>query len=1180
LTICGRQSNQTARFSLLDILKHLNIQKAILKGSATNQWRSNKTLADIDLQLPVNSAIDKNQFTKPLLEFLNQRSNLSAKGKQAIQEKTWFSKVRHDLKDSWARLIISIGYPAQNATTLDINLTNYRGIAYDTIQASRVLQFDWAQSKTHSVGSWHPSLVDWLAKNQLLWFNPDIDEGLSRLSYRLSKSSNARLLQPRITLQFFEQASPETIGNIYLRVLMDEYPSSTLSTQERKQLWAPVLQAAATPKYESLKSDLLGWTTQQTLDEVTSALNAPETQVSVLDQLTKACQIGIDFKNSVKNFLMSQEEFDEPLKPLIQKALGAHVVSGESIFNMLDNWSLVKDIPKHELLTVFTELLTHTSTTADPSVSGKAAHMLGWLHGDEVATLQFWMDRIPDSARNAPPEKLMPPVIQSLLKIIKTKGTKGLEPVLPQLSTLRISRSDWHTLTEALETNRSNIATQSAINLEHSRNPVLGLMEILTLHSAVLGAFAGKCNVVTFAKNNGVRTEQLFQNFYQDLMVYAHTLQEQKTPPVLRNFLTVKSDGLDLALPDMTLTVSFSQESITANLETNKFWVTEHARAKLNTEPFTNSQSFYMEWHDGSLFSGESHPSGKFIFDGVLTHVSVQSEAPEISGLLNTGRLICQSRFPGIDYAEKSWAAKGHFNSKQLLKTKTLADALLVLKQGVIVDQLMNSLAKIEHEIENNLPTRCFVTVTTDTYRTEMNTRYRRVDDTIPKRIQFQNVWGVEPVMDQVESIDQLVSAPFGVLNFESTTPWDEEQQTLQGLGEIKTSGVLKFKWAGEFKAGQLLPEGSLYLDKSKTPSITFKQGNSSSNIPRSLLPVMADLLGRLSGEYTFSNHIWHDPDTWPIPGFEGFVNNFTHKGLSFSGYLTSMGRAIGILRESPEANKDYYSTWTGSFYVRPTTMLDYQPVRLDRQELNPVCIPLSEYQVLTPHGFVREFLVEKNSHQPRARVDRMYFCGESMMLTKTTRSPEISYDSPNATRYMAGVGYTMNEQAKHLDLVYNPSDKGNDFFVIRPENFDKLSNYQEIYRDSMGTSANWLVVNKQYRMVNAKFLSGVEYSGKVERQGNLLRPTGNGKLSFNALSFTADFEKDNTIKNIKAMNHVTSNWMATNLKPGGNQSITLSDWMKKVSNGRLDWQKDVQAQLMLRDLSSVKNQGIIFSRK
>ena len=67
---------------------------------------------------------------------------------------------------------------------------------------------------------------------------------------------------------------------------------------------------------------------------------------------------------------------------------------------------------------------------------------------------------------------------------------------------------------------------------------------------------------------------------------------------------------------------------------------------------------------------------------------------------------------------------------------------------------------------------------------------------------------------------------------------------------------------------------GSLFLEHSETPAITFGPNSESEPIPAKMLPLMAELLGkRLKGDYPFVPRMWNDPLAWPSIDYEGFVN-------------------------------------------------------------------------------------------------------------------------------------------------------------------------------------------------------------------------------------------------------------------------------------------------------------------
>lgn len=1170
LTVHSNTPNQCAKFSVLDILKHINFNQATLKGSTVKHWASEQVPADVDLQVPCNNSIDQKKVARSLLDFLNTRSNQPVKNAKYIKEKTWFSRVKHDFGASWVRLIVSVGYHQRNSSTLDLNFTNHKGIAHDTIHASQAIQFDWASRKAFKIGAWHPNLVDWLQKNHLLWFSPDIDEGLGRLSYRLSKSPNACLLQPELASHFCEKATHTSISGIYMRVLREEYPRSTLSTAERQQLWEPVFKAAETGDQQNLRNDLLAWSKFNTLEQVRVALNDPETQAIVLGRLTQACQIGVDFKEAVKNILISNEEYCALLKPLINKALGASMVQGEVLFNMLDRWDQIQEVPEHELQTVFADCLKTLRQSNDPSISSRADNMMGWLNGEDLASLKFWMDRIPEHLHNAPPDKPMRPVMQAMLQIIKTRGANVLGPALVQMGRLRISQADWQALASALLKVPSNKALQKAEDGQEQLTREF--MNILIMQSATISSLGYQ---------GSTTTEVSYQDFYQQVMGYLDTLDGRTTPPMLRNVISVKSDGIEISLPDKVLAVSRAQSSITAKNSTGKYFITAHGHGELIQQTRNSPGAFQFYWYDGSIFKAkQSGATGTPSFHGTLTRLEGAPLPAEFIDLLGTARALCANEFKSLLHPHESWAANGNFSEKRILKANGLIEALLALKQGVIVDQVLNSDLRIEHEIKDGKPVLCTVSVVQKNIDTELKIPYREKNAGATSSTEFNNPWGVEPVMNKIEFVQKMNCPPFGIVNVSTTRPWNEETQTHQGTGVIKGSGLVKFSWEGNITPQGLLSDGALYLEKQKKPAIVFNSTKSSSNIPVSLLPVMADLLGdRLNGSYPFSPRVWDDPNRWPIQGFEGFIDRYASGNILFSGYLTSTGRAIGILSEASTPDNRFPSAWAGSFHVRPSGLLNYQPVGLDNQQKSLVYIQLSAGTVLTPHGFVREFMLKGHNREPFGRVDQIYFCGEGVHFRQITRNPELTYDSPHARRYFCGVDYTLDQKEKQLEIVFNPGDGGNDFMMVRPKDHEKLGSYQEIYRDSTGNSTSWLLINHEYRWVDAKFISGLQYRGKVERQGNFIKPAETGTLSFNGLSFTVNFEKDNTIRKIKAMNTATTDWLTNRGIAGENQSFTLKEWMNLISNGYLDWQNDLQSHLRVRELNSLIGEGTVFSR-
>jgi hypothetical protein len=183
---------------------------------------------------------------------------------------------------------------------------------------------------------------------------------------------------------------------------MNEYARNKLTLADRQHLWEPVIDAAAKPENESLKRDLLAWGKFNTLSQLRRALGQADTQQALLSRLTQGCQIGADFNNALKQTLKTSPEISARLKPVLAPALGASLIPGLSLFNKLDTWDHIQEVPEHELQTVFTGCLEELTKTLDEHICTRANNMLGWLNGDDLATLKFWLDRIPEASRQDP----------------------------------------------------------------------------------------------------------------------------------------------------------------------------------------------------------------------------------------------------------------------------------------------------------------------------------------------------------------------------------------------------------------------------------------------------------------------------------------------------------------------------------------------------------------------------------------------------------------------------------------------------------------------------------------------------------------------------------------------------------------------------------------------------------
>jgi hypothetical protein len=1172
LTLHSRNMGESARFSVVELLRHLKIEHGLLKGSTVNNWKNNQTGADIDLQFLSESA-DKKQITESLIEFLNSRSNRRAETTQSVLDKTWLSKVAHQLKDSWHRTIISVGYSQNRGTTLDLNFTNSRTVTHDVIHASKAIHFNWAQPKTFIIDSWHPALVEWLSKHDLLWFKPDIDSGLVRLSYRLSKSPNAHLLQPDLALHFCEQASHASLQSVCMRIMMNEYSRGNLQPDDRQRLWEPVIAAAAKPDNKALERDLLAWSKFNTLDQLKESLSDPNQQTAVINRLTQGCQIGADFKQAVKNVLKNDPDIQTRLKCLIRPALGATLVPGALLFKKLDTWNCLHEVPEHELRTVFSDCLQKLAESADAICRTRAQNMLGWLDGDDVASLKFWLDRIPASLRSNPPEQLTEPVLDAALHLIQTRGVESLTPAMPQLSQIRIRLEDWHTLARTL---MNAAPTSSSAESASADFLALQFMRVLVRNSPLMSAFIPGAKVDL----EGVDTPMPTHQFHTQLMAFTDNILPHQIPPMLRSVLCMNRNDIEIKLPDLLLQVSKTQRTAVAVLGPIKHWVNENSYAVLQPTPAGTGHSLQVMWRDGAVFSGQQTGNGNFNFDGVLSQIIKPGTKTGLTGLLEAGRLLASNLFSDLNLQHSHWACTGLFNGQQLLKADQLDQALLAMKQGCVREQASGSGFWIEHHISDHKPVSCKVIAQNVRSSVELKMAYQPPRKNSNITSLFKNPWKVEPELSGIQSICQLNAPPFGGLQFTTHLPWNDEEQVLRGMGEVTVKGAIPFKWFGRIEAGKLLPEGRLILDKQKEPAIEFNISTPSASIPMTLLPVMADLLGKHSNErYPYTPRVWGEHNTWPEQGFEGFVNLLPCGDKLFSGYVTSTGLAQGVLSEIACPDSYYHTAWTGSFLVQALNSLNARGLALDHQRDQPFRIPLPDQRVLLPHGVVHQHTVKRVKDSDTTRQEQLYFCGEEIPYRQISQQSKAPYNSPNLPRYFVGLNYTQNQQAKHLDLVFNPGDGGHDFIIIRPKHYDKQANYQEIYRDSQGVSASWLVIKGRHQIGKIRLPAGIEYSGQISLQNNQFLLEGNGKFDLGAMSFSGEFVAGTTVKNLKGLNPESTHWVNTYCATAADRTFQLNEWLEIISGGELNWEADVKAHLRCRELETLRKDATVFSK-
>ncbi|WP_370260771.1 hypothetical protein [Limnobacter sp.] len=1168
--VFSRHADKWAKVSIAQLLKDLKVTDAMLKGSAVWQWKSNQTPADIDLQIPLPGRTPSKELLAKLQAFLESKSNTSSSAARPGAATQWFSKTSWQKQGAWTRLMLSIGYPQQGASTIDLNICNSRQLSYDTIQSSQGIAFNTVDRKAVVIGRYHPLLVNWLKQHQFLWFNPSIENGLKRLSYRLSNNPSATLLQPKIAQQFGAEATAEVMNDIALRVLSNTYEGSQLSNDQKASLWQPVLAAAAHPEHNTLKSELLAWSQFATLEQLHEALQQPDMQALTLTKLTNACQIGLNCRAALKALLNTGSLFEKQLPPIVSAALGANLVEPAQFFKALQGWRGLHDIPDQELSQVFGEYLRQVANMGNEPYTTQAIHMLGWLAGDENHTLQFWLDRALSKRSIHGLEPRCPHVLAAMIRVLERSGPEGLTHAIERLEQFKFSKEDWVNIFSAVG---DYPPTDDPMPGDSKQAVSIHFFKILEAHGLVLQSLLPGSAVSLGAEKDPMPTQRL----HRDLLVLTTRLGEEGLPPLLRTVIQIRANRVEFKLPELQLKVEPGKSLITVDAGKHQHFITASAFGTLFPNEPNSEARLDMLWMDGSLFCGHAKAQSNFQFTGTLVNMVAGNQSEGLSGLLDLGRTLCSSLLPGTRLEQNQWSLRGLFNGHELLKANGLDSAALAMKEGLLLDQSAIADLRIEHAIKNHQASECAVYIPDPRGRTCMRMQYQKASDADAPKL--KNIWGAVASKRGLHATGKLAVPPHGIVHLSNTLGWNSTEHRLEQDCELAVSGPVSFRWKGRVVAGELKAFGHLQPNNPDEAEKQLTLVDENSTLPIELLVSMADLAGtRMHSNYAFRPHVWGKPMEWPTPGFEGFVHQVPCGQGSFNGYTTATGRVLGTLWQVAQSSEGLETAWTGSFrVVRPHSLMR-PPVDFDGQYNAIWGVALDQSRMLTPHGFVRQHILGEQAQSKHHR-DWLFFAGQAIELSQLTKSRQEIYDNPSLPKYFVGMGYSTAGQPKHLDLVINAGDGGHDFLLVRPKHFDRERGFQETYLDTEGLQAKWLVLHRQYQMGQVRFPCGLEYNGQVATEGRFIQPRGQGKLSWGGLAFSAQFGPKGQLSHVKGLNPQSEQWTSMYGHSGQNLGMDLPTWVEVLTSGQVSWHNDLQAHLLVRDLTQLKQQATVFSK-
>jgi hypothetical protein len=1173
LTLEGKRPGQVAQFSLAEMLSHMDIKEVTLKGSAVNQWKSKTPPADIDLQCHLESSNIQPELADKFAQFLNECSITPCPNKPDLLRRTWFSQIAYESQEAWSRLIISAGHLKPATSKIDLCYSSKAQSHYDTLSASQTIRINTAKRQANLIHKWSPSLVEWMRKNNLLWCKQDIDNGLGRLSYRLSKLPDAHLLQPHIAAEFCKSASAETIQNIYLRVLRAEYPNTQLSAHEKALLWVPVIETLQAPTTASatwayLIDEIKNWSKFNDLNRLKIALQNPDSAEDLLKRLSNACSIGLNFKQALSELLLKHHEsFKAQLQPVVHQTLGGRIIPAEQLFKIIGTFNHLENTPKQELLTIFSGYLQHQIEVGDDNILKQSKNMLGWLHGDQLASCLFWLDRLPTNARNNPSEQQVTRILQSCIDWLNMQGlVDSLEPTLPQLSFVKLKKEQIHALCNTLFRNKTQ-GVQFKNNSPESL--CLSFIQILAQHALIL------TNENFYTPAQEPTTKDPILSFYKDIQKFCAQLKPQSIPPILSNVISIKNKQVFIDLPNMQLEISLSPQKVTLYTGKMRKYITNHLTAVVGPGVSSAKDELSILWNDGCLFSGSA--IGKEQFEGAFSSPIQHPLPPGLKGLIELPRALCSTKWPNFCYNDHRITAKGSFSGNQLLQAKNIKEALQSLILGEIHDESTLDNSKLYQKFVNGFPVMCGIGVEDED--ANISSKLQIVYDKQvhgPSLPEFINDWKLHiPETHMVRENISLFEGGSMIFNKQ----WNAKTRSFDGQCEILGEKEKQtFKWKGMIKKGKLQTKGELTIGNNKIPALILDSDNEETWLPISLIALLGSwFTGEMNGQYPFKSNIWNERNEWPPEEFEGFITDYSTDKHHFSGYKTTNGRAIGILTNNHDVhiNRDtqsapHYSMYIGSFITQQNT-LTYEHAPLSMGHLQKdTAMPLGPTTSLLPHGLIHQALVNRASLLITHAIDWVFFRGQGLSYNNIDQKPSIRYDAPGTTRHFAGIGYKDSGKKKIIDIVINPEDQKTDFVLVRPEKFLQEPNHQSIYYDCTGLTQKILRMNNAAKMGDITFPSGVRYTGEIRENKHNIQLHGRFKISIDQLKFQGFLNENlnNPIQNLQAIDEESSLTLEAITNTYGIENLTLRDLISCVSGGQLSYDADIKPNLTLRSFT------------
>ncbi|WP_288108634.1 hypothetical protein [Limnobacter sp.] len=1168
-TITDRRGSVSRPFSLHNLFQRMGVNCVFLKGSTVMHWHRRQLHPDIDLQFDTTDQSFSN-IHEELHTFVSEHD---PSGRRCdLLKSPWFSKVSQHLNEAWRGEILSLGYPSPQHSKIDLNRSNNPLPVHDTLNASKAIYFDRLKREAFEINAWSPKLVEWFRQHNLMWFEPNIDQGLTRLSYRLSKKPDLRLVQPELALHYLSKADSSESAQIAMRVLGNEYSNSRLTDRQRSELWLWVLgdleNSIKEPHAQQTIDQLLMWTQFHNLGALKAALLQPDLHPEVLKNLGNACRVGVDCKRKLLASLQQSSSWLHRLPEYLEAAMGIETPDAVEFFKLIDQWSGLLAVPEQELLTVFEPLLEQYARQVSNDHHDRATHMLGWIKGEALASALFMLDRIPKSSRASPPARLLDPLMDSSLQALRDQPDQAIAALLPELLEVRVGPAYANTLVNLLA---EKAAVTRSSDSTTSQSILSALLELKSWQNTLVNSsiFEGAEPLDPRRANDlQLKLTQSLRKL-DELAGPGGSL----VPPMLKGLIQKKAGTLTVNWEDGLLSWSNVDSRTTIKRGGSSLSVTEQLMALQQSDRNGGPDRLDLIWSDGTFFTGTTNTetgdcSGKLF--SPLDEAKVQGNP-----LLETGRTLCKARWPLSAFNAQTLSAEGHFQLERLLDARNLNQALQSLKDGLLEENDARGLLHVEYIVEKGKPFGCIAVNNSDGQQAGLQMRFEPAATETSDPLSRSH--GVKAVTEDISRDFSVVFLPMPTATLSFSSAWNVEENSLSGQAQIRSSGKSPFLWSGELDdQDQPKPGGVLQLPGTRVAVKPYTDTADPQCVPIRFLPVMADVMGpALRGKFAFEPRIHLSQTEWPKVGFEGFVSELNCGSFRFSGYIGAGGRAAGLLKIRSNNNLFSDRAIRGNFLIAGESISPGLEKLRDLTGIEPVVVTLPDGRTLRPHGFCENHLLDYQSVSAYKTGQSVYFNGVALRADQITRHTEQVYDTPGAPQYFSGTDLEFKGKTLQADVVINAGDGSPDFLWIRPPGYERNVRYQANYFNASGYHASLLMLNQKIALANLTFPSGLVYKGQIGFVSpSLYGPAGQGKIEKGTLRFSGHFKHNQAIEKL-----VADNLESENLLRGATQRdrITLPSLLERINAAEQDYGIDLQSHMRQRDFRHLHAQAQVF---